>query len=132
MSKFNQNLMYAIIAIVVFALCIYFFTFSKDYEAKGVYLPNKEIDLPSIKPDDVEVDNLRYESETKDSIGMIRTFIHVEDEKDFQKLCEKDLDKAVEIAAENGAGKIKYACFHAENQTDPLSSVSLQAYAFKD
>jgi hypothetical protein len=132
MSRFTQNFMYAVIFVAIFAACIYFFTFNKNYEAKGVYLPNTEIDLPDIKPSDVKVYNLRYRSDTEGSIGLIRTSIHVNNEKDFQKLCDKDLNKAIELAAQNGVDEIKYACLYPEGQIDQLSSVSLQAYAFRD
>ena len=132
MSRFTQNFMYAVIFVAIFVVCIYFFTFNKNYEAKGVYLPNTEIDLPDTKPSDVKVYNLRYKSDTEGSIGMIRTSIHVNDEKDFQKLCDKDLIKAIKLAAENGVDEIKYACLYPEGQIDQLSSVSLQAYAFRD
>ena len=132
MSRFTQNLMYAVIFLAIFAACIYFFTFNKSYEAKGVYLPNTEIDLPSTDRNNVKVYNLRYQSDTEGSIGMIRTSIHVNNEKDFQKLCDKDLDKAIKLAAENGVDEIKYACLYPEGQIDQLSSVSLQAYAFRD
>lgn len=132
MSRFTQNFMYAVIFVAIFAACIYFFTFNKNYEAKGVYLPNTEIDFPNTKPSDIRVYNLRYKSDTEGSIGMIRTSIHVNSEKDFQKLCDKDLNKAIELAAANGVHEIKYACLYPEGQIDQLSSVSLQAYAFRD
>ncbi len=131
MSRLTQNLMYAVILVAIFAACIYFFTFNKNYEAKGVYLPSKEIDLPDAKPNEVKVYNLRYRSDTEGAIGMIRTSIHVNNEKDFQKLCNKDLNKAIELAAANGAHEIKYTCLYPEGQIDQLSSVSLLAYAFR-
>ena len=124
--------MYVVVFVAIFAACIYFFTFNKNYEAKGVYLPNTEIDLPSTKPSDVKIYNLRYRSDTEGSIGMIRTSIHVSDEKDFQKLCDKNLKKAVELAAQNSVDEIKYACLYPEGQINELSSVSLQAYAFRN
>ena len=132
MSRFTQNLSYMVVFVAIFAACIYFFTFNKSYEAKGVYLPNTEIDLPSTDRNNVKVYNLRYQSDTEGSIGMIRTSIHVNNEKDFQKLCDKDLEKAIELAAENGADEIKYVCLYPEGQIDQLSGVSLQAYAFRD
>ena len=132
MSRFTQNLMYAVIFAAIFAACIHFFTFNKNDEAKGVYLANTEIDLPDTKPSDVKVYNLRYKSDTEGSIGMIRTSIHVNNKKDFQKLCDKDLNKAIDIAAQNGVHEIKYVCLYPEGQVDELSNVSLQAYAFRD
>ena len=132
MSRLTQNLIYAVIFVTIFFICTYFFTFNKNYEVKGVYLPNTEIELPNTDPNNIKAYNLRYQSDTEGSIGIIRAFIHVGDEKDFQKLCDKDLNKAIELAAKNGAHEIKYACRYPEGQIDELSNVSLEAYAFRN
>lgn len=95
-------------------------------------MPAYSAELPATKPSDVRIFNLRYQSETKDNIGQVRTSIHVNDEKDFQKLCDKNLAKAVVLAAQNGAHEIKYVCLYPEGQINELSSVQLRGYAFRD
>ncbi|AIT08750.1 membrane protein [Candidatus Francisella endociliophora] len=132
MSRFQQNLMYAVILLIVFGLSVYFFTFKKDYETKGVFLPKYSAELPAVDPSKVRVFNLQYQSDTKGNIGQVRTSTHVAEEKDFQKLCDRNLQEAVKLAAEHGAHEIKYVCLYPEGQINELSSVQLRAYAFRD
>lgn len=132
MGRLQQNLIYAVILVVIFVVCIYFFTFNRKYEVKGVFLPVYSSELPKTDPNNIRVFNLRYESDTKGNIGQIRTSVHVSNQKDFQKLCDENLHKAIQLAADNGANEIKYVCLYPEGQIGELSSVSLRAYAFRD
>lgn len=132
MGRLQQNLMYAIILVVIFVICIYFFTFNRSYEVQGVFLPAYSTKMPATDPSKIRVFNLRYESDTKDNIGQVRTSVHVSNQKDFQKLCDENLYKAIKLAAANGANEIKYVCLYPQGQINELSSVSLRAYAFRD
>lgn len=132
MSRFQQNLMYAVIIVIIFVSCVFYFTVDNKPETKGVFLPKYSAELPSIDPDEVRVFNLQYKSQTKGNISQVRTSTHVSDEKDFQKLCDRDLHKAVKLAAAHGAHEIKYVCLYPEGQINELSSVQLRAYAFRD
>lgn len=132
MGRLQQNLMYTVILIVMFIICIYFFTFNRKYEVKGIFLPAHSAILPATNPSKIRVFNLRYESDTEGNIGQVRTSVHVSNQKDFQKLCDKNLYKAMNLAAANGANEIKYVCLYPQGQINELSSVSLRAYAFRD
>ncbi|MED7789315.1 hypothetical protein [Francisella sp. 19X1-34] len=132
MGRLQQNLMYAIILVVIFVICIYLFTFNRSYEVKGIYLPAYSTKLPPTNPNKMKVFNLRYQSDTEGNIGQIRTSIHVNNQKDFQSLCDENLHKAILLAADNGADEIKYVCLFPEGQINELSSVSLRAYAFRN
>ncbi|BCD91064.1 hypothetical protein fh0823_12030 [Francisella halioticida] len=124
--------MYAIILVIMFVICIYFFTFNRKYEVKGIFLPVYSKKLPPTDPNKIRVFNLGYESDIKGNIGQVRTSIHVSNQKYFQELCDKNLYKAMKLAAENGANEIKYVCLYPQGQINELSSVSLRAYAFRD
>ncbi len=132
MGRLQQNLMYATILVVIFVICIYLFTFNRNYEVKGIYLPAYSTKLPPTNPNKMKVFNLRYQSDTEGNIGQIRTSIHVSNQKDFQNLCDENLHKAILLAADNGADEIKYVCLFPEGQINELSSVSLRAYAFRN
>jgi hypothetical protein len=132
MSRFSQNLMYAVIILVVFVICVYFFILPQSYQVKGVFLPKYSAQLPATNPESIKVFNLHYQSETQGNIGQIRTSIHIDNEADFQKLCQENLASAVKIAAKHGAHEIKYVCLYPEGQLNELSSVQLRAYAFRD
>ncbi|MBK2093678.1 Francisella virulence factor A [Francisella philomiragia] len=132
MSRFSQNLMYVGILFIVFISCIYFFVSKNIPEPKGVYLPKYSAKLPATDPKQVRIFNLRYQTDTQDSIGEIRVVIGVDQERDFQKLCNENIREAVKLAAQNGAHEIKYVCLFPEGQITELSSVQLRAYAFRD
>ncbi|EET21569.1 Francisella virulence factor A [Francisella philomiragia] len=132
MSRFSQNLMYVGILFIVFISCIYFFVSKNIPEPKGVYLPKYSAKLPATDPKQVRIFNLRYQTDTQDSIGEIRVVIGVDQERDFQKLCNQNIREAVKLAAQNGAHEIKYVCLFPEGQITELSSVQLRAYAFRD
>ncbi|AJI54310.1 Francisella virulence factor A [Francisella philomiragia] len=132
MSRFGQNLMYVGILAVVFISCIYFFVSKNIPEPKGIYLPKYSAKLPATDPKQVRIFNLRYQTDTQDSIGEIRVVIGVDQERDFQKLCNENIREAVKLAAQNGAHEIKYVCLFPEGQITELSSVQLRAYAFRD
>ena len=132
MSRFSQNLMYVGVLVVVFISCVYFFLSKNIPEPKGIYLPKYSAELPQTDPSQVRVYNLLYQSDTQGNIGQIRTLIHVSSEKDFQKLCDKNLKEAVKLAAQHGAHEMKYICLYPEGQINELSSVQLRGYAFGD
>ncbi|MBK2025126.1 hypothetical protein AB9G23_05000 [Francisella philomiragia] len=132
MSRFSQNLMYVGILFIVFISCIYFFVSKNIPEPKGVYLPKYSAKLPATDPKQVRIFNLRYQTDTQDSIGEIRVVVGVDQERDFQKLCNENIREAVKLAAQNGAHEIKYVCLFPEGQITELSSVQLRAYAFRD
>ncbi|MBK2095103.1 hypothetical protein IB680_05365 [Francisella philomiragia] len=132
MSRFSQNLMYVGISFIVFISCIYFFVSKNIPEPKGVYLPKYSAKLPATDPKQVRIFNLRYQTDTQDSIGEIRVVVGVDQERDFQKLCNENIREAVKLAAQNGAHEIKYVCLFPEGQITELSSVQLRAYAFRD
>ncbi|MBK2020038.1 hypothetical protein IB633_08775 [Francisella philomiragia] len=132
MSRFSQNLMYIGILFIVFISCIYFFVSKNIPEPKGVYLPKYSAKLPATDPKQVRIFNLRYQTDTQDSIGEIRVVVGVDQERDFQKLCNQNIREAVKLAAQNGAHEIKYVCLFPEGQITELSSVQLRAYAFRD
>ncbi|AJI75086.1 hypothetical protein BZ13_171 [Francisella philomiragia subsp. philomiragia ATCC 25015] len=124
--------MYVGILFIVFISCIYFFVSKNIPEPKGVYLPKYSAKLPATDPKQVRIFNLRYQTDTQDSIGEIRVVIGVDQERDFQKLCNQNIREAVKLAAQNGAHEIKYVCLFPEGQITELSSVQLRAYAFRD
>ncbi|AJI55265.1 hypothetical protein LA56_358 [Francisella philomiragia] len=124
--------MYVGILFIVFISCIYFFVSKNIPEPKGVYLPKYSAKLPATDPKQVRIFNLRYQTDTQDSIGEIRVVIGVDQERDFQKLCNENIREAVKLAAQNGAHEIKYVCLFPEGQITELSSVQLRAYAFRD
>ncbi len=124
--------MYVGILAVVFISCIYFFVSKNIPEPKGIYLPKYSAKLPATDPKQVRIFNLRYQTDTQDSIGEIRVVIGVDQERDFQKLCNENIREAVKLAAQNGAHEIKYVCLFPEGQITELSSVQLRAYAFRD
>ncbi|MBK2295700.1 Francisella virulence factor A [Francisella philomiragia] len=132
MSRFSQNLMYVGILFIIFISCIYFFVSKNTPEPKGIYLPKYSAKLPATDPKQVRIFNLRYQTDTQDSIGEIRVVIGVDQERDFQKLCNQNIREAVKLAAQNGAHEIKYVCLFPEGQITELSSVQLRAYAFRD
>ncbi|KEI35691.1 hypothetical protein FRA_29c03150 [Francisella sp. W12-1067] len=132
MSRFNQNVMYIVVIIAVFVTCIYFFTSNNDYETKGIFLPEYSVKLPKVDPNSVKIYNLRYQSDAEGAVGLIRVSTHTTNRDNFTKLCDRNLKKAVELAAENGVDEIKYICLYPEGQLDELSNVSLQAYAFRN
>ncbi|MEY8767347.1 Francisella virulence factor A [Francisella philomiragia] len=132
MSRFSQNLMYVGILFIIFISCIYFFVSKNTPEPKGIYLPKYSAKLPATDPKQVRIFNLRYQTDTQDSIGEIRVVIAVDQERDFQKLCNQNIREAVKLAAQNGAHEIKYVCLFPEGQITELSSVQLRAYAFRD
>ncbi|MBY7733508.1 hypothetical protein [Francisella philomiragia] len=132
MSRFSQNLMYVGILFIVFISCIYFFVSKNTPEPKGIYLPKYSAKLPATDPKQVRIFNLRYQTDTQDSIGEIRVVIGVDQERDFQKLCNENIREAVKLAAQNGTHEIKYVCLFPEGQITELSSVQLRAYAFRD
>ena len=132
MGRFQQNLMYAVILVIIFAVYIYFFTSNNEAETKEVYLPKYSDELPPTDPSQVRVYNLQYQGDTQGNIGQVRTSTHVSNEKDFQKLCDKDLKEAIKLAAQHGAHEIKYICLYPEGQINELSSVQLRGYAFRD
>lgn len=88
--------------------------------------------MPATDPKQVRIFNLRYQTDTQDSIGEIRVVIGVDQERYFQKLCNENIREAVKLAAQNGAHEIKYVCLFPEGQITELSSVQLRAYAFRD
>lgn len=124
--------MYVGISFIVFISCIYFFVSKNIPEPKGVYLPKYSAKLPATDPKQVRIFNLRYQTDTQDSIGEIRVVVGVDQERDFQKLCNENIREAVKLAAQNGAHEIKYVCLFPEGQITELSSVQLRAYAFRD
>lgn len=124
--------MYVGILFIVFISCIYFFVSKNIPEPKGVYLPKYSAKLPATDPKQVRIFNLRYQTDTQDSIGEIRVVVGVDQERDFQKLCNENIREAVKLAAQNGAHEIKYVCLFPEGQITELSSVQLRAYAFRD
>lgn len=124
--------MYVGILFIIFISCIYFFVSKNIPEPKGVYLPKYSAKLPATDPKQVRIFNLRYQTDTQDSIGEIRVVIGVDQERDFQKLCNQNIREAVKLAAQNGAHEIKYVCLFPEGQITELSSVQLRAYAFRD
>ncbi|AJI47784.1 hypothetical protein BF30_72 [Francisella philomiragia] len=124
--------MYIGILFIVFISCIYFFVSKNIPEPKGVYLPKYSAKLPATDPKQVRIFNLRYQTDTQDSIGEIRVVVGVDQERDFQKLCNQNIREAVKLAAQNGAHEIKYVCLFPEGQITELSSVQLRAYAFRD
>ncbi|AFJ43882.1 Francisella virulence factor A [Francisella orientalis] len=132
MSRFSQNLMYVGILFIVFISGIYFFVSKNIPEPKGIYLPKYSAKLPATDPKQVRIFNLRYQTDTQDSIGEIRVVIGVDQERYFQKLCNENIREAVKLAAQNGAHEIKYVCLFPEGQITELSSVQLRAYAFRD
>ncbi|AJC48923.1 hypothetical protein IB642_03610 [Allofrancisella guangzhouensis] len=131
MSRLSQNIMYAVIIIAVFAICVYFFASNKNYETKGIFLSKYSVELPKVDPDNVRIYNLRYQDDAKGSVGLIRVATHTTNKDDFTELCDRNLKKAVELAAKNGTDEIKYICLYPEGPLDELSNVSLQAYAFR-
>ena len=132
MNRLTQNLMYVVIFLIIFAGSVFYFTHHTIYSVKGVYLSRYNVSIPPTNPKDVRVYNLHYTNESDGSIGTIRTSIHVDNEKDYNELCEKNIHKAIEIAAKNGVHEIKYICIYPEGDLNQLSSVSLLAYAFRD
>ncbi|KFJ43620.1 hypothetical protein DR78_1900 [Francisella philomiragia] len=124
--------MYVGILFIIFISCIYFFVSKNIPEPKGIYLPKYSAKLPATDPKQVRIFNLRYQTDTQDSIGEIRVVIGVDQERDFQKLCNQNIREAVKLAAQNGAHEIKYVCLFPEGQITELSSVQLRAYAFRD
>ncbi|MBK2029073.1 hypothetical protein IB655_03550 [Francisella noatunensis] len=132
MSRLSQNLMYVGILFIVFISCIYFFVSKNTPEPKGIYLPKYSAKLPATDPKQVRIFNLCYQTDTQDNIGEIRVVIGVDQERDFQKLCNENIREAVKLAAQNGAHEIKYVCLFPEGQITELSSVQLRAYAFRD
>jgi len=124
--------MYVGILFIVFISCIYFFVSKNTPEPKGIYLPKYSAKLPATDPKQVRIFNLRYQTDTQYSIGEIRVVIGVDQEKDFQKLCNENIRETVKLAAQNGAHEIKYVCLFPEGQITELSSVQLRAYAFRD
>ncbi|MEY8702316.1 hypothetical protein AB4F11_04735 [Francisella philomiragia] len=132
MSRLSQNLMYVGILFIVFISCIYFFVSTNVPEPKGIYLSKYSAKLPATDPKQVRIFNLRYQTDTQNSIGEIRVVIGVDQERDFQKLCNENIREAVKLAAQNGAHEIKYVCLFPEGQITELSSVQLRGYAFRD
>lgn len=124
--------MYVGILFIVFISGIYFFVSKNIPEPKGIYLPKYSAKLPATDPKQVRIFNLRYQTDTQDSIGEIRVVIGVDQERYFQKLCNENIREAVKLAAQNGAHEIKYVCLFPEGQITELSSVQLRAYAFRD
>ena len=131
MSRFKQNFLYILISAIIFAGFYYYFANNK-YETKGIFLSNISVKMPAVDVDNVRVYNLRYRSDAKGSVGIIRTSTHVSSSTEFKELCDKDLKKALELASENGINEIKYLCMYPEGKIDALSNVSLLAYVFRD
>ncbi|QLE78430.1 hypothetical protein FLM55_01210 [Francisella sp. Scap27] len=132
MSRFVQNIMYIAIILLIFGGSIFYFTHGSTYNVKGVYLPKYSVTPPATSPNEVRVYNLHYKSESDNSIGTIRTSVHAENKKEFNKLCEANIAKAVDIAARNGVHEIKFVCIYPEGELNELSSVSLLSYTFRD
>ncbi|APC96253.1 Francisella virulence factor A [Francisella frigiditurris] len=138
MNRFSQNLLYLGVLLVVFAICAVLFYTNEPIKPHGVFLPAHDIRLPSIDPDNVKAFDLKYsqnklyKGEFDNAIGSIRASINVKNPQDFERACNKDLEEAVRLAAANGTNTVRYMCFFPEGQLNELSTVNLQAYAFRD
>ncbi len=111
---------------------------AKSPEVHASYLPSYDLKLPKTNPNDVRVFDINYKTnklykeDMEKSIGAIRASIVVDNHKDFDELCHQNVMKAIDLAAEHGANEIKYVCMYPQGELSPLSSVGLQAFAFKD
>ena len=132
MNKTQQNFLYLAVIVILFLLSFHFFLPSENYKPKGVYISNSKVSFAKTNPSDVKISQLKYPNEEQGSIGLIRVSIHLDKKDNKQMLCNKNIQKAVELAAQNGANAIKYICLYPQGKIDQLSSVSLRAYAFRD
>tara|TARA_B110000977_G_C10882219_1_gene417968 strand:- start:28 stop:402 length:375 start_codon:yes stop_codon:yes gene_type:complete len=124
--------MYIIIILIVFIVSIFVLTDKKHSDSHGIYLSNTSIILPPVLKGDVKIYNLRYQSDIVGNVGAINALTYVDNTNQFQAACNKNLQKAISLAANNGSDEIKYVCNYPEGKLDQLSSVRLQAYAFKN
>ena len=132
MSRFTQNAMYILIILIVFILAIFLLTDKKHSDSHGIYLSNTSITLPPVLVSDVKTYNLRYQSDIVGNVGSINAITYVDNTNQFQTACDKNVNKAKSLAANNGADEMKYVCYYPEGKLTELSSVRLQAYAFKN
>ena len=133
MNKIQQNFLYLAVIVILFLLSLHFFLPKENYKAHGVYIPNSKISFAKTNPSDVKVLQLKHHNEEQGSIGLIRVSIHLGENDNKQMLCSKNIQKAVDIAAQNGANAIQYdVCSYLKSKINQLSSASLKAYAFRD
>jgi len=138
MTNNKQNLLHLAIIIIVLIICFLIVPKNNDYEVEGIYLPKYQLNMVPISHSKVNAinlnnkqDKLYYENLDK-AIGLIRVSKMVDNYKDFDNICKQNVDKAIDLAAENGIDRIKYMCSYPQGELNQLSNVTLQAYAFKD
>ena len=138
MTRNKQNILHIFIILLVLILCFIIVPRNDAYEAKGIYLPKYQHNMVPISPSKINAINLSdkqgrlyYENLDK-AIGLIRVSKMVDNYKDFNDICKQNVNKAIDLAAQNGIDRIKYICTYPQGELNQLSSVTLQAYAFKD
>ena len=138
MTRNKQNILHIFFILLVLILCFIIVPRNDAYEAKGIYLPKYQHNMVPISPSKINAINLSdkqgrlyYENLDK-AIGLIRVSKMVDNYKDFNDICKQNVNKAIDLAAQNGIDRIKYICTYPQGELNQLSSVTLQAYAFKD
>lgn len=132
MGRFQQNLMYAVILVIIFAVCVYFLLQIMKLKQKEFIYLNTVLNYHQLIL--VKLEFIIYNTRVIHKEILVKSEPRLMSvmKKIFKKLCDKNLKEAIKLAAQHGAHEIKYICLYPEGQINELSSVQLRGYAFRD